>query len=193
MSAGDGAGWMAAQISKLNDDPRKGPMTLGNIRDLSVRGPQERRQINAKSRSGLAERPVARNCRLNPVPFPTQQRIAARYVPRSPHLRNMRARVRARALGLAVDQGDARSNITDGGSHDADAHSWRSHLRQIGSRCGETRAKRARAAEMSPAARALRSDVVRRAASRGGTLRCAEARRVAYRDVDKSYASHRLS
>jgi putative tryptophan/tyrosine transport system substrate-binding protein len=55
------------------------------------------------------------------------------------------------------------------------------------------RAKRARAAEMFPAARALRSDVVRRAASRGGTLRCAEARRVAYRDVDKSYASHRLS
>ena len=46
---------------------------------------------------------------------------------------------------------------------------------------------------MSPAARALRSDVVRRAASRGGTLRCAEARRVAYRDVDKSYASYRLS
>jgi hypothetical protein len=46
---------------------------------------------------------------------------------------------------------------------------------------------------MSPAARALRSDVVRRAASRGGTLRCAEARRVAYRDVEKSYASHRLS
>jgi hypothetical protein len=45
---------------------------------------------------------------------------------------------------------------------------------------------------MSLAARALRSDVVRRAASRGGTLRCAEARRVAYRDVDKSYASHRL-
>ena len=45
---------------------------------------------------------------------------------------------------------------------------------------------------MSPAVRALRSDVVRRAASRGGTLRCAEARRVAYRDVDKSYASHRL-
>jgi hypothetical protein len=44
---------------------------------------------------------------------------------------------------------------------------------------------------ISPAARALRSDVVRRAASRGGTLRCAEARRVAYRDVDKSYASHR--
>ena len=35
------------------------------------------------------------------------------------------------------------------------------------------RAKRARAAGMSPAARALRSDVVRRAASRGGTLRCA--------------------
>jgi hypothetical protein len=53
------------------------------------------------------------------------------------------------------------------------------------------RAKRARAAGMSPAARALRSDVVRRAASRGGTLRCAEARRVAYRDVDKSYAAHR--
>ena len=46
---------------------------------------------------------------------------------------------------------------------------------------------------MSPAARALRSDVVRRAASRGGTLRCAKARRVAYRDVDKPYASHRLS
>ena len=45
---------------------------------------------------------------------------------------------------------------------------------------------------MSPAVHALRSDVVRRAASRGGTLRCAEARRVAYRDVDKSYASHRL-
>jgi hypothetical protein len=40
------------------------------------------------------------------------------------------------------------------------------------------RAKRARAAGMSPAARALRSDVVRRAASRGGTLRCAEARRL---------------
>ena len=56
----------------------------------------------------------------------------------------------------------------------------------------EHRAKRARAAGMSPAAHALRSDVVRRAASRGGTLRCAEARRVAYRDVDKSYASHRL-
>src|SRR5258708_33520931 len=33
--------------------------------------------------------------------------------------------------------------------------------------------------------------MVRRAASLGGTLRCAEARRVAYRDVDKSYASHR--
>ena len=45
---------------------------------------------------------------------------------------------------------------------------------------------------VSPAVRALRSDVVRRAASRGGTLRCAKARRVAYRDVDKSYASHRL-
>src|ERR1700681_2152045 len=44
---------------------------------------------------------------------------------------------------------------------------------------------------VSPAVRALRSDVVRRAASRGGTLRCVEARRVAYRDVDKSYASHR--
>ena len=57
----------------------------------------------------------------------------------------------------------------------------------------DVRAKRARAAGMSPAARALRSDVVRRAASRGGTLRCAEARRVAYRDVDKSYASHRQS
>ena len=46
---------------------------------------------------------------------------------------------------------------------------------------------------MSPAVRALRSDVVRRTASRSGTLRCAEASRVAYRDVDKSYASHRLS
>ena len=57
---------------------------------------------------------------------------------------------------------------------------------------GTVHAKRTRAAEMSPAARALRSDVVRRAASRGGTLRCAEARRVAYHDVDKSYASHRL-
>src|ERR1700682_2354499 len=44
---------------------------------------------------------------------------------------------------------------------------------------------------MSSAVRALRSDVVRRAASRGGTLRCAEAPRVACRDVDKSYASHR--
>ena len=54
------------------------------------------------------------------------------------------------------------------------------------------RAKRARAAGCLPAARALRRDVVRRAASRGGTLRCAEARRVAYRDVDKSYASHQL-
>src|SRR5258708_26930237 len=52
------------------------------------------------------------------------------------------------------------------------------------------RAKRA-SRRASPAAQALRSDVVRRAASRGGTLRCAEARRVAYRDVDKSYASHR--
>jgi hypothetical protein len=51
--------------------------------------------------------------------------------------------------------------------------------------------KRARAAGMFPAARALRSDVVRRAASRGGTLRCAGAHRVAYRDVDKSYASQR--
>jgi hypothetical protein len=57
---------------------------------------------------------------------------------------------------------------------------------------GTVRAKRARAAGMSPAARALRSDVVRRAASRGGTLRCAEARRVAYHNVEKSYASHRL-
>jgi len=38
---------------------------------------------------------------------------------------------------------------------------------------------------MPRAARALRSDVVRRAASLGGTLRCAEARRVAYRDVDE--------
>jgi hypothetical protein len=56
---------------------------------------------------------------------------------------------------------------------------------------GTVRAKRARAAGMSPAARALRSDVVRRAASRGGTLRCAEARRVAYHNVDKSYAPHR--
>ena len=55
------------------------------------------------------------------------------------------------------------------------------------------RAKRARAAGMSPAALALRSDVVRRAASRGGTLRCAKARRVAYRNVNKSYASYRLS
>jgi hypothetical protein len=36
---------------------------------------------------------------------------------------------------------------------------------------------------VSPAVRALRSDVVRRAASRGGTLRCAEARRVADRDA----------
>ena len=65
------------------------------------------------------------------------------------------------------------------------------HRKQIGN-LETVRAKRARAAGMSPAARALRSDVVRRAASRGGTLRCAEARRVAYRDVDKSYASHRL-
>ena len=45
-------------------------------------------------------------------------------------------------------------------------------------------AKRARAAGFSPAAHALRNDVVRRAASHGGTLRCAEARRVAYRGVD---------
>jgi hypothetical protein len=60
-------------------------------------------------------------------------------------------------------------------------------------RANALRAKRARAAEMSPAAHALRSDVMRRAASRGGTLRCAEARRVAYRNVDKSYVSHRLS
>jgi hypothetical protein len=57
-----------------------------------------------------------------------------------------------------------------------------------GDRPRKTRASR----RASPAAQALRSDVVRRAASRGGTLRCAEARRVAYRDVDKSYASHRL-
>src|SRR5260221_13029044 len=55
---------------------------------------------------------------------------------------------------------------------------------------GSVRAKRA-SRRASPAAQALRSDVVRRAASRGGTLRCAEARRVAYRDVDKSYASDR--
>src|SRR5258705_7144390 len=55
---------------------------------------------------------------------------------------------------------------------------------------GSVRAKRA-SRRASPAAQALRSDVVRRAASRGGTLRCAEARRVADRDVDKSYASHR--
>jgi len=65
------------------------------------------------------------------------------------------------------------------------------HRKQIGN-LETVRAKRARAAGISPAARALRSDVVRRAASRGGTLRCTEARRVAYRDVDKSYASHRL-
>jgi hypothetical protein len=52
--------------------------------------------------------------------------------------------------------------------------------------------KRARAARISPAARSLRSDVVRRA-SHGGTLQCPEARRVAYRNVDKSYVSHRLS
>jgi hypothetical protein len=56
-----------------------------------------------------------------------------------------------------------------------------------GDRPRQTRESR----RVSPAVRALRSDVVRRAASRGGTLRCAEARRVAYRDVDKSYASHR--
>src|ERR1700753_3572073 len=64
------------------------------------------------------------------------------------------------------------------------------HLKQIGN-LETVRAKRTRAAGMSPAARALRSDVVRRTASRGGTLRCAMARRVAHRDVDKSYASHR--
>src|SRR5258705_10969570 len=57
---------------------------------------------------------------------------------------------------------------------------------------GSVRAKRA-SRRASPAAQALRGDVVRRAASHGGTLRCAEARRVAYRDVDKSYASHRRS
>src|SRR5438067_12705115 len=56
---------------------------------------------------------------------------------------------------------------------------------------GTVRAKTRESRRASPAAQALRSDVVRRAASRGGTLRCAEARRVAYRDVDKSYASHR--
>ena len=66
------------------------------------------------------------------------------------------------------------------------------HLRQIGN-LETVRAKRTRAAGMSRTARALRSDVVRRAASRGGTLRCAKARRVAYRDVDESYASQRLS
>ena len=52
------------------------------------------------------------------------------------------------------------------------------------------RAKRA-SRRASPAAQALRSDVLRRAASPGGTLRCAEARRVACRNVDKSYASNR--
>ena len=55
------------------------------------------------------------------------------------------------------------------------------------------RAKRERAARMSRAARVLRSHGVRRVTSRGGKLRCAEARRVAYRDVDQSYTSHRLS
>jgi hypothetical protein len=41
---------------------------------------------------------------------------------------------------------------------------------------GTVRAKRPRAAGPSPATQALRSDVVRRAASLGGTLRCAERR-----------------
>ena len=66
------------------------------------------------------------------------------------------------------------------------------HLKQIGN-LETVRAKRTRAAGMSRAARTLRSDVVRRAASRGGALRRAEARRLAHRDVDKSYASHRLN
>src|SRR6266436_5147007 len=56
---------------------------------------------------------------------------------------------------------------------------------------GTVRPKTRASRRASPAEQALRSDVVRRAASRGGTLRCTEARRVAYRDVDKSYASHR--
>jgi hypothetical protein len=56
------------------------------------------------------------------------------------------------------------------------------HLKQIGN-LETVRAKRTRAAGMSRAARTLRSDVVRRA----------EARRLAHRDVDKSYASHRLN
>ena len=51
---------------------------------------------------------------------------------------------------------------------------------------GTVRAKRARAAGLPQRAQALRSDVVRRAASRGGTLRCAKARRVANRDVGSS-------
>jgi hypothetical protein len=68
-----------------------------------------------------------------------------------------------------------------------------SGLQALGRLRRTVRAKRARATGNIPAARPLRSDVVRRAASRGGTLRCAEARRVAYRDVDRSYASHRLS
>jgi hypothetical protein len=49
----------------------------------------------------------------------------------------------------------------------------RSHCMRIG--WIRTRTKRARAAGMFPAARALRSDMMRRPASRGGTLRCAEA------------------
>jgi hypothetical protein len=62
---------------------------------------------------------------LNPVPFPTQQRIAARYVQRSPHLRNMRARVRA--LGLAVDQSELF--YTDGGKRPAQSHKCRAPSR----------------------------------------------------------------
>ena len=89
-----------------------------------------------------------------------------------------------------VNLGDGRvlgRNLAKFWGNDADANGIRESLQTL-----QLRAKRARAAGMSPAARALRSDVVRRAASHGGTLRCAEARRVAYRNVDKSYASHRL-
>jgi hypothetical protein len=70
-------------------------------------------------------------------------------------------------------------------------HASHDRLGATGARGGPS-ALSARGPPGCPQRSALRSDVVRRTASRGGTLRCAGSRRVAYHDVDKSYASHRL-
>jgi len=59
-------------------------------------------------------------------------------------------------------------NLALGAASTSNANRCHRRLRQTVS------AKRTRAAGMSPAARELRSDVVRRAASRGETSRCAE-------------------